>query len=102
MSNNNDTEEVFVYMGEGSVIPNDIVRARIHSPVTAIRSGIFRSRQKLEKIELCEGLLSIGLQSFYGCSSLKQQIRIPSTVTNIGHCAFFDAPLLSIHLREDW
>jgi len=99
-NNNNDTEEVFVYMGVGSVVPDDVVRARIHPSVTAISENAFYNCIKLEEVELCEGLLSIGRQAFYGCSSLKQQIRIPSTVTNIGHSAFFDAPLLSIHLPD--
>jgi len=99
-NNNNDTEEVFVYMGEGSAVPDDVVRARIHPSVTAISANAFNNCIKLKEIELCEGLLSIGYQAFHQCSSLKQHICIPSTVTNIGHLAFGDAPLLSIHLPD--
>ena len=91
-NNNNDTGEVFVYMGEGSVVPLDVIRVHVHNAVTAISEKAFANCTKLEEVELCEGLLSIGRDAFNSCKSLRQ-IFIPSTVTNIGHGAFHGAPL---------
>ena len=101
MSNNNDAvEDVFVYMGAGSVVPRDVVRVRVHTSVTAIPEKAFNYCTELEEIELCEGLLSIGRDAFNNCKSLTQ-IFIPSTVTNIGIKAFTGAPLQSIQNLHD-
>ena len=80
--------EVFIYMGEGSlVVPNDVVRVRVHPSVTEIPDRAFFNRNNLEEVELCEGLLGIGNEAFYGCDSLKR-LRVPSTVKTIGRAAF--------------
>ena len=81
-------DEVFVYMGGDMVVPQDVVRVDVHTSVTTIiPERAFQSHQKLEEIELCEGLLEIGNDAFYNCKSLKH-INIPSTVTTIGEFAF--------------
>jgi len=82
--NNNET---FIYMGGDMVVPQDVVRVRVHPSVTVIPERAFEERSKLEEIELCEGLLEIGEKAFRYCKALKH-INIPSTVTRIGSFAF--------------
>ena len=69
------------------VVPDDVVRVRVHPSVTVIPGGTFRERYKLEEVELCDDLLEIGKGAFCGCMSLKR-INIPSTVTTIRGYAF--------------
>ena len=86
MAEDHSNTEVFVYT-EGVVIPEDLVRVRVHPSVTIIPELAFRERYELEEVELCEGLLKIGRQAFHMCKSLKK-ITIPSTVTTIHQYAF--------------
>lgn len=79
--------EVFVYT-EGVIVPDDVVRVRIHPSVTVIPAGLFQQNIHLEEVELCEGLLEIGHNVFNGCTSLKH-INIPSTLTKVGWYAFW-------------
>ena len=79
--------EVFMYT-EGVSVPHDVVRARVHPSVTVIPSKAFQRCDKLEEVELCEGLLEIGNDAFYQCVALKR-IAIPSTVTTIQEWAFY-------------
>ena len=85
MSEESNTE-VFVYT-EGVVVPHDVVRVRVHPSVTIIPENAFKKREKLEVVELCEGLLEIGSYAFSKCKTLKK-ITIPSTVTLICSHAF--------------
>jgi len=78
----------FLYMGEGgAIVPNDVVRVRVHPSVTVIPRSTFLSQTKLEEVEFCEGLLEIGKTEFKGCVVLKR-IKIPSTITVIPAWAF--------------
>ena len=76
-----DNAEVFVYT-DGVVVPEDVVRVRVHPSVTVIPEGAFDSCDALEEVELCEGLLEIGTRAFIHCNTLTR-IKIPSTVTRI-------------------
>ena len=60
-------------------VPRDVVRARVHPSVTRISGEAFVDCIKLVEVELCEGLLEIGMGAFRGCNALKT-INIPSTV----------------------
>ena len=51
---NPDDDDVFVYT-TGSIVPNDIVRARVHPSVTIIPREAFMNCNKLEEVELCKG-----------------------------------------------
>lgn len=79
--------EVFTYMGESSIVPNDVVRVRVHPSVTEIPYRAFAERNDLEEVELCDGLLEIGNEAFKDCKSLRQ-INFPSTLKIIGNNAF--------------
>ena len=83
---NNNNTEVFVYT-EGVVVPEDVVRVRVHPSVNIIGSHAFSFCTKLEEIELCEGILEIEEKAFCKCTSLKR-INIPSTITAIHRGAF--------------
>ena len=84
----NEEGGAFVYMGEGGPrVPYDVVRVRVHPSVTIIPDRAFQDRNKLEEVELYEGLLEIGKYAFDNCISLKR-VKIPSTVTLIGDGAF--------------
>ena len=94
-----NSAEVFVYT-EGVVVPADAVRVRVHSSVAIIQEDTFQTCNKLEEVELCEGLLEIGEEVFVGCVNLKR-ISIPSTVSKIGNNAFFKcSKLQEIELCE--
>ena len=80
--------EVFTYMGESSIVPNNVVRVRVHPSVTEIPHRAFAERNNLEEVELCDGLLEIGNEAFKDCKSLKQ-INFPSTLEIIGDNAFY-------------
>ena len=75
-------------MGEGGLaVPADVARIRIHPSVTVIPEAAFRGSSKLEEVELCDGLLEIGIGAFRNCIALKR-VSIPSSVTKIGIGAF--------------
>ena len=61
--------EVFVYMGGDMVLPDDVVRVRVHPSVTVIPERAFKERFQLEEIELCDGLLEIGEFTFESCKT---------------------------------
>ena len=79
---NPDDADVFVYT-TGSIIPDEVVRARVHPSITVIPQKAFMYCRKLEEVELSEGLLEIGVEAFHDCIGLKR-ITIPSTVTLCG------------------
>jgi len=75
-------------MGGDMVVPQDVVRVRVHHSVTVIPEKAFHERSKLEEVELCEGLLEIGEWAFSCWSGLVKEIKIPSSVQVIGSNAF--------------
>ena len=91
-ANDVGNNEVLVYMGDERV-PRDVVRARVHPSVTRISGEAFVDCIKLVEVELCEGLLEIGMGAFRGCNALKT-INIPSTVRVINDGAFHDCQQL--------
>jgi len=95
-SNNNT--EVFTYT-EGAMVPEDVVRVRVHPSVTVIPEKVFKERTKLEEVELSEGLLKIGAQAFEYCNKLKR-INIPSTVAIIEGWAFAYTAISNIHIPD--
>jgi len=78
---NNNNDGVFVYT-QGVVVPDNVVRVRFHPSVTVIPRRAFHKQQRLEDVELCEGLLEIGAQAFMYCTALTN-IRFPTTLKHI-------------------
>ena len=69
------------------------------STVTKMGSSAFNG-STVEKVVLNEGLKSIALNTFYGCSRL-EEITLPSTLTSIGTLAFYQcASLKSVNIPE--
>jgi len=93
MAESSSNTDVFLYT-EGMVVPDDVVRVRVHPSVTVIPDEAFHERKKLEEVELCEGLVEIGRDAFKECWKLSRitipsfVCKIPSTVTRIGDGAF--------------
>jgi hypothetical protein len=94
--------EVFIYTGEGGeIVPRDVVRARVHSSVTSIPTNAFAQRKKLAEVELCEGLVEIGEQSFRYCDHLITKINIPNSLRRIKGWAFAGSLRTPIRLQDD-
>ena len=58
----------------------------VDSKVKEINTGAFHAKAKLKKVNIPEGVTSIG-QSFSQCAEL-EEVNIPSTVTSIGNYCF--------------
>ena len=82
--------EVFVYTGPvGERVPIDVVRALVDPSVVSIHEGAFYGRKKLDEVELCEGLVEIGEDSFRWCVNSITKINIPISLRRIRNGAFF-------------
>jgi len=81
-----ESTPVYIYNGVG-VVPEDVSHVRVDPSVTVIPEQSFFGHEKLEEVELPEGLVTIGDNAFSDCKSLKR-INIPSTVIEIGYNAF--------------
>ena len=76
---------VFVWVGEGAVVPHPIVHVRVDPSVLAIPEDAFKGN--FETIELHEGVRSIGDRAFYYCCFLREVLQSDG-VQSIGVCAF--------------
>jgi hypothetical protein len=99
-SNSNETE-VFVYTGEGGAdVPQDVARVRVDSSVTSIPASAFDRRKKLTEVELSEGLVEIGDQSFGDCYHSITTINIPNSLRRINVGAFLRSLRCPIRLHD--
>jgi hypothetical protein len=102
MSAEGSNAEVFVYTGEvGAVVPQDVVRVRIDPSVTSIPDNAFDQRKCLTEVELCEGLVEIGIRSFAYCLHSMTNINIPTTLRRINEGAFRYSLQTPILLHDD-
>jgi hypothetical protein len=102
MSSNSTDAEVFVYTGEvGAVVPQDVVRVRVDPSVTLIPARAFLYHKKLAEVELCEGLIEIGEQSFRLCELSIRKITIPTSLRRICDRAFWNSLRCPIRLHDD-
>jgi hypothetical protein len=99
----NNAAEVFVYtdtgVGEGAVVPEDVVRVRIDPSVLAIREKAFFRRHELQEVELHDGLRDIGSHAFEFCRALNE-LRRSDGVEKIGQFAFYFAASLNSEIRH--
>jgi hypothetical protein len=102
MSNNPIDTEVFVYTGEGGAIaPQNVVRVWVDPSVTtSIPFSAFKARKKLTEVELCEGLVEIGEDSFGWCNHSITNINIPNSLRRIKDWAFFRSLRTPISLHD--
>lgn len=62
--------------------------------VTAVADACFKGMTGLKKVEITEGVITLGNEVFSGCTALAEVI-IPGTVGAIGHSAFVNTPWLA-------
>ena len=98
-SSSNNATDTFVYMGEGSEVPRDVVNVQVHPSVRAIPDEAFQDCSKLEKVDISEGVVEIGQYAFSGTTLLKE-ISIPSSVKIIHRMAFSNSRAGNMHLPE--
>ena len=72
----------------------NIYKIEIGNGVTSIGDEAFNSCAALSSITIPNGVTSIGESAFYGCSALLS-VTIPNGVTSIGESTFFDCFALS-------
>jgi hypothetical protein len=100
--NDDDTDEVFVYMGEGgATVPRDVVHLRVDPSVTSIPACVFYECKKLAEVELCEGLVEIGDRSFGWCYQSIAKINFPNSLRRINDYAFSFSLQTPIRLHDD-
>ena len=93
--------EVFVYMGEGGIaVPQDVLCVRVDPSVTSIPVDAFDQRKKLAEVELCEGLVEIGVDSFADCDHSIRKLIIPDSLRRIRNQAFTGSLLCPIRLHN--
>ena len=51
-----NAHRLFIYIGQGSVVPRDVTHVCVHPSVRAIASRAFAGCVGLVEVELCEGL----------------------------------------------
>jgi hypothetical protein len=101
MSSNANDSEVFIYTGNGGErVPDDVVRVRVDPSVTSIPVCAFYERKKLTEVELCEGVVEIGLSSFGFCDYSITKISIPTSLRRIRDWAFRDSLQCPIRLHD--
>ena len=74
------------------------ITVTVPSPVVSIADGAFKDAS-LVKVELPEGLLTIGKDAFFGAKNL-MTVNIPSTVMIIGEGAFSGCELLELTIPD--
>jgi len=101
MSNNAADAEVFVYTGpRGIDVPQNVVRVRVDPSATSIPTRAFFQRKKLAEVELCEGLVEIGAESFFWCNHSITKINIPNSLRRINDWAFYYSLRTPIRLND--
>jgi len=69
-------------VGEGAVVPKDVVRVRIDPTVLVIPERAFARLAQLEEVQLSDGVRSIGNAAYSGCRKFTK-FRCPPLVTII-------------------
>jgi len=69
-----DAVDEFVYtgVGEGAIVPKDVIRVQVNPTVLAIPIEAFHYCAALTEVELHHDLREIGVRSFFFCKALTQ------------------------------
>ena len=98
----NGQPNVFFYTGPGGAeVPHDVVHLRVDPSVVSIPASAFNERNKLAEVELCEGLVEIGEESFKWCDHSITKINIPTSLRRINDFAFMSSLRTPISLHDD-
>ena len=82
-------------------MPRDVVRIRVDHSVTLIPAGAFADRRNLAEVELSEGVVEIGDDSFRGSSNSITKIIIPTSLRRINDSAFLLSLRTPIRLHDN-
>jgi hypothetical protein len=84
----------------GGRVPDDVFRVLIDPSVTSIPAYAFFQCKKLAEVELCEGLVEIGANSFAYCGHSITKLNIPNSLRRICERAFRGSLRCPIHLND--
>ena len=71
-----EDDEIFVYMGGAQRVPDRVRSARIHKSVKIIRAGAFYQRTNLISVEFHDGIEIIEVDAFDRCWYLRGSIKL--------------------------
>jgi hypothetical protein len=71
-----EEDDIFVYMGGDQEVPERVRRARIHKSVKIIRARAFQNREHLISVEFHDGIEIIEDFAFNWCNSLTGSIKL--------------------------
>jgi hypothetical protein len=101
MPSNDAITEVFIYTGpRGDDVPQDAVRVRVDPSVTSIPDQAFYEQKMLAEVELCEGVVEIGVWSFADCDYSITKLVIPTSLRRINDGAFYFSLRCPIRLHD--
>ena len=87
-------------IGEGAFLETELEYISLPEGVTSISMNMFAGCTSLKEVTLPKSVKSIGVSAFHGCTSL-QNITIPEGVTSIEDNAFYNCPsLLDVELPK--
>jgi len=84
MAEEQEDDEIFVYMGGDQVVPDDVRRVRIDKSVKIIIERAFEHRQHLIDVEFHDGIKTIGNWAFHCCRSLRSVKLLGVRVIKLG------------------
>ncbi len=80
-------------------IPAKVTHSGKEYSVTGIADGAFKSTQKLNAVDIPEGIVTIGEEAFSN-SAIYQDLVLPSTLTTIGDSAFMKATITGLDMSK--
>ena len=101
MSAEGSNVEVFIYMGPGGErVPDDVERVLVDPSVTSIPAKSFERRRNLTEVELSEGIVKLGEESFSCCGRSITKVIIPTSLRRIADRAFMESLRCPIRLHD--
>ena len=97
---NRDREQGGFFERGANTVPRDVVRVVVDPSVTSIPVGAFAERNNLAEVELSEGVVEIGDESFRGSSNSITKINIPTSLRRINDSAFARSLRCPIRLHD--
>ena len=85
LSQDGESASVIDYTGNATQVA--VSSTYENKPVVAIENGAFEGADKMQRIDVPDGVLSIGEKAFENCTSLKE-IRFPDSLTSLSNDAF--------------
>ena len=87
MTNEHQSQKLFVYRGPNDKIPRDITHMQVEDGTVRVPPNIFAALYELTHVDLPDSLTSLPKEMFFLCKKLKS-VNIPSSVKSIGPKCF--------------